>query len=87
MVFIYALNNEVNSEIYVGITSEIERRLREHNSGKSRYTKAYRPWYLFYSEASEDYTSARKREKYFKTTTGRRELRKKLMEFKLLNTE
>ena len=87
MVFVYALSNEINSELYIGITLDIERRLKEHNSGKSRYTKAYKPWKVFYTEVCEDYSAARKREVYFKTTTGRRELKRKLKEFKLLNTE
>jgi len=36
MVLVYALSNEINNEVYIGITVDIERRLKEHNSGKSR---------------------------------------------------
>jgi putative endonuclease len=87
MVTVYALFNLVNDEIYIGISNDITRRLKEHNSGKSHFTKAYKPWRVFYTELCSDYTSARSRELYFKTTTGRRELRKKLSESGLLNTE
>ena len=87
MVTVYALSNEINSEVYIGITSDTERRLKEHNSGKSRYTKAYKPLKVFYIEACDDYSTARKREVYFKTTNGRRELRRKLVEYNLLNIE
>ncbi|MFA5972075.1 MAG: GIY-YIG nuclease family protein [Lentimicrobiaceae bacterium] len=79
MVLVYALSNEINNEVYIGITVDIERRLKEHNSGKSRYTKAYRPWKVFYFEVCDDYSAARKREVYFKTTSGRRELKGKLL--------
>ncbi len=87
MVTVYALFNEINTEIYIGITQDIEQRLKELNSGYSRYTKAFKPWKIFYTEVCDDYSAARKRELYFKITSGRRELRKKLMEFKLLNTD
>jgi predicted GIY-YIG superfamily endonuclease len=87
MVFVYALSNEINNEVYIGITKDITRRLKEHNSGGNRYTKAYKPWKVFYSEVCDNYAAARKREVYFKTTSGRRELRGKLSEIKLLNTE
>ena len=87
MVKVYALFNRINEEIYIGITTDLERRLNEHNTGKSRYTKAYKPWTVFYTEECEDFLSARKREIYFKTTNGRRELRKQLAKSDLLNKE
>jgi predicted GIY-YIG superfamily endonuclease len=46
-VFVYALKNQINDEIYVGISADLDRRLKEHNSGKNRYTKAFLPWTLF----------------------------------------
>lgn len=87
MVIVYALYNKINSKIYIGITIDIKRRLKEHNAGKNRYTKAFMPWMVFFKEQSEDYSSARKRELYFKSTKGRRELKRKLIELNLLNTE
>ncbi len=87
MVVVYALFNLINTEIYIGITTDITRRLKEHNSGKSHYTKAYKPWQVFYTEQCPDYSSARTREIFLKTTAGRRELRKKLSASGLLNTE
>jgi predicted GIY-YIG superfamily endonuclease len=87
MVYVYALSNKINLEIYIGISADSERRLKEHNQGKSRYTRAYRPWQKFYSEGCDSYASARKRELYFKTTSGRREIRKKLEEYNLLIKE
>ena len=37
-VFVYALKNQINDEIYVGISADLDRRLKEHNSGKNGYT-------------------------------------------------
>ncbi len=42
-MFVYALKNKINNEIYVGISNDPERRLIEHNVGKNRYTKAFMP--------------------------------------------
>jgi predicted GIY-YIG superfamily endonuclease len=71
----YALRNLVNAEIYVGFSSDPDRRLTEHNAGKNRYTKTYMPWEKFFTEPHPDYPSARRREKYFKPTSGKRFLR------------
>jgi putative endonuclease len=57
-VFVYALKNQINNEIYVGISSDPERRLKEHNSGKNRYTKAFKPWSIFYTEPFEGFEVA-----------------------------
>jgi putative endonuclease len=79
-VFVYVLANLVNAELYVGISNDLNRRLKEHNAGKNRYTKAYAPWRIVYSEELGDYTSARVREKYLKSHAGKKSLRKKLIE-------
>jgi putative endonuclease len=76
MVIVYALRNKVNEEVYVGITSSLDRRIAEHNAGKNRYTKAFMPWFVFYTEKLPDFASARKREKYLKSASGKRFLKK-----------
>ena len=50
---------------YTGITTDLERRLREHNSDNSkgaRYTRARRPVRLVYEEDSDNRAAASKRE-------------------------
>jgi putative endonuclease len=74
-VFLYALRNTLNKEIYVGISQDVAKRLKEHNGGKNRYTKAFIPWLVFYVEPYPDYASARIREKYFKNASGKKYLR------------
>ena len=78
MITVYALKNEVNNEIYVGITKDLTQRMKAHNQGKNRYTKAFMPWIVFYTEDYADYETARKREKALKSTTGKRFLRNQL---------
>ena len=76
MIIVYALRNKVNDEIYVGITSSLDRRLSEHNAGKNKYTKAFMPSFVFYTENQPDFGFARKREKYLKSASGKRFLKK-----------
>ena len=73
--FVYALVSEKDGAIYVGMAKDCEVRLKEHNAGKSRYTMGHLPWRLSYKEFVGDSESARRREKYFKTSSGKRRLR------------
>ena len=73
--YIYAIVSEMDGIIYVGMSRDCESRLKEHNSGKSSYTRGHIPWRLFYTEFVGDAISARSREKYFKTASGKRKLR------------
>ena len=73
---VYVLKSLAQNKTYVGLTSDIERRLAEHNVGRSRSTKPYRPWELVYHEEYVSRDDARKREKYLKAGSGRELLRK-----------
>ncbi len=47
MYYVYHLQSENNPDrYYVGLTSDVERRLEEHNAGKSIHTNKFRPWKL-----------------------------------------
>ena len=78
MITLYVIKSEINSELYVGITKHLLIRLKEHNNGKNRYTKGLRPWILVLTEEFESYSAARIQEKYYKTGSGKEELKKKL---------
>lgn len=54
----------VDGSLYTGVTTDVERRVQEHNSGRAgaRYTRARRPVRLVYSEAADDRSSALIRE-------------------------
>ena len=69
--YVYALNSEKDNRIYVGLTENVERRLKEHNSGKSLSTKGYRPWKLFYVEEADSLPEARLKEKKLKSGSGK----------------
>ncbi|MBI5198422.1 MAG: GIY-YIG nuclease family protein [Nitrospirae bacterium] len=69
--FVYILRSLKDGSIYVGISKDPEQRLQNHNYGDSKYTKGHRPYELIYKEKFIDRVSARKREKYLKSGTGR----------------
>ncbi len=69
--FVYAIKSQLDGRIYVGFTSDIDRRLQEHNSGKTKSTKGFKPWKLIYFEECIGRVEARKREKYLKSGIGK----------------
>ena len=71
MYFVYVLRSSVDGRLYKGLTSDPENRLKEHNSGKTKSTRPYKPWELIYKEEFDNIEEARNREKYFKTGIGR----------------
>ena len=78
MYFVYILKSLSARKTYVGSTDNLVRRLAEHNTGKSTFTKTFLPWKLIYSEECDSLKSVRNREKYFKTAAGRKVLKKLL---------
>jgi putative endonuclease len=75
--FTYVLKSESTGSSYVGHTSNLEKRVLEHNSGKSLSTKGKRPWRLVYKEEFPTRSKAASRESYFKSIDGRLELKTK----------
>jgi putative endonuclease len=73
---VYVIQSEFNRSFYVGMAQDVQERLKEHNAGKSTYTKSFIPWKLIYSEEVGEAPLARKREKYLKSTAGKNFLRK-----------
>ncbi|MFA6603389.1 MAG: GIY-YIG nuclease family protein [Patescibacteria group bacterium] len=68
---VYVLRSLVDRTLYIGLTSDLARRLKEHNSGYVRWTKNHRPYVMVYSEETPDRPTARKREKWLKSGCGR----------------
>lgn len=87
--YVYVLYSLSSNAFYVGFTSDLRKRLEEHNKGLNFSTKPQRPWILIYYEAHSNKEDSRRREKYLKTTAGdralHRMLREKLIEVKNLS--
>ena len=77
MITVYVLHSMKDGATYVGMAINVVNRLKEHNSGKNRYTKGHIPWQIIYQEVLPDWAAARICEKYLKSTGGENWLRKK----------
>ncbi|MBU1164543.1 GIY-YIG nuclease family protein [Patescibacteria group bacterium] len=64
MFYVYLIKNE-KGELYYGYTNNLRRRLLEHNSSKSSYTRNHK-WQLIYYEAYLERSDAYDREKHLK---------------------
>jgi putative endonuclease len=64
MYFVYIIQNEAD-QIYVGYTSDLERRLGQHNRGENASTRG-RHWRYIYYEAFLSESDARQRERKLK---------------------
>jgi putative endonuclease len=76
MVEVYAILSIPSNEIYVGMALSAEKRLKEYNNGKNRFTKGLRPWKIIHIEYFADWKSARVREKYLKSGVGKEFLKR-----------
>lgn len=65
-----------DNSLYTGITTDIERRMREHNAGprSAKYTRARTPVKLAYSETAVDRSTASRREAMLKKFTRTQKL-------------
>ena len=79
MWYVYVLKSQVKNFRYVGYTSDLKRRLSEHNEGLSQSTKAFRPYQIEAYIGVNSIEKAKKLEKYFKTGSGRAVLRKRIL--------
>ena len=75
MFYVYAIKITLRNYIYVGLTDNLERRLSEHEKGKNKTTKPYRPFVLIHTEMFKKRIEAREREKYLKSGIGKDYLR------------
>ena len=69
--YIYILKSIDYQRSYVGIASDPEKRLIEHNSGKTKSTKHFTSWKIIHTERFKTRIEARKREIFLKSGAGR----------------
>ena len=80
--FVYVLESLKDNKRYIGYTNNLKNRLKEHEDGKNFSTKPRLPFKLIYFEGCLDESDARRRERYLKTTQGRRFLGLRLVNYK-----
>lgn len=81
MYYVYLLESSVDNNFYTGSTSDLKKRLKEHNQGKNLSTKNRKPFKLVFYEAYLLKSDAQAREKYLKTSMGKRVIKKQLKNY------
>lgn len=78
MYYTYVLLSFKDRKMYIGFTSDLKRRVKEHQEGKNISTAKRLPIKLIYYEAHFSKEDAKRREKYFKTNKGKSTLKQML---------
>lgn len=81
MYYVYVLKSEVDLQMYVGYTKDLKNRIQQHNEGLVKSTKNRRPLNLIYFEACLNQQDATHREKYLKTSWGKRYIKSRLKNY------
>jgi putative endonuclease len=79
--FVYILISKKDGNFYTGYTTDLNGRIKDHNLGKVLSTKYRIPLELIYFEGCLNQADALHREKYLKTTYGKRFVRHRLKNF------
>lgn len=80
MCYVYILTSEIDPQkTYVGLTTNLDERLKQHNQGDSQYTRANRTWKLETYIAFSNKKLAEDFERYLKVGSGHAFLKKRLL--------
>ena len=79
--YVYIIRSIKDGKWYSGCTADLRKRLIEHNTGKSTWTKGRGPFELIYYEAYRDLKDAFVREKQIKSGPGKEYMKRRLKRF------
>ncbi len=78
--YFYVLRSRKDGGLYKGVAQDVERRLAQHNAGKTRSLRHRVPLSLVHTEEYASREEALARERWSKTRAGGKELRRLLCE-------
>jgi putative endonuclease len=81
MFYVYVLHSDADGGWYIGFSTDLRRRLKEHQAGEAFATSYRGPWRLIYYEAYLEEQDALGREQYLKSGGGRRFLKNQLRHY------
>ncbi|NJN42648.1 MAG: GIY-YIG nuclease family protein [Flammeovirgaceae bacterium] len=79
--YIYILQSLTTEKWYYGFTENLEQRLHDHQSNRSRYTRFKGPWKLIFKRTFEDKSEALRFEKHIKKSKNKLYLRSAYSEY------
>ena len=74
--YVYFLESSQDGSYYIGVTENVSRRFKEHNSGQSKYTSPKKPWILKRVEVHQNIKLAYERERFLKAKKSRKIIKK-----------
>lgn len=79
MTYVYLIQSvKFPSQRYIGLTSNLNKRLQSHNWGQSPHTAKYKPWKMVSYIAFSEEAKAHEFEQYLKSGCGRSFAKKRL---------
>jgi len=81
MFYVYVFQSESDDGLYIGFSTDLRRRMKEHQAGEAFATSHRGPWRLIYYEAYLEEEDALGRERYLKSGGGRRFLKNQLRHY------
>ena len=73
--YVYILQSQKDQSLYIGYTSDLKKRFKEHKNGENQATKPFRPYKLIFYEAFLNRIDAKNREAYLKGGYGRKTIK------------
>ncbi|OGZ32042.1 MAG: hypothetical protein A2V69_02050 [Candidatus Portnoybacteria bacterium RBG_13_40_8] len=73
--YVYILGSQKDNNLYIGYTTDLRKRFKQHNSGESLATKPFRPYKLIFYEAFLKRIDTKHREEYLKSGYGRKTIK------------
>ena len=87
MYYAYTLWSKKSKNFYFGYTSDLKKRVEQHNKGVSPATKYFRPWKLVWYASFSTRKLAKDFEKYLKTGSGKTFAYKRLVNSEVLKKD
>ena len=84
MHYVYILQSERDKKFYIGMTADLKRRYSEHQAGRVESTKHRLPMKLLCYEAYQTKEEAARREEFLKSSDGRKDIKKRIIESMIL---
>ncbi|OHA15945.1 MAG: hypothetical protein A3H57_01055 [Candidatus Taylorbacteria bacterium RIFCSPLOWO2_02_FULL_43_11] len=82
MYYVYLLENQGDKSWYIGYSADLKQRVERHQSGNgARTTARKKNWELIYYEAYKSELDAKGRERFLKSGSGRKYLKKQLANY------
>lgn len=79
MYYVYILQSSKSRILYYGYTADLKKRIHEHNTSQSKFTKGHLPWKLAWYCAFENKHEAKDFELYLKSGSGKAFVYKRLV--------